>query len=288
MTAAMTEVAELRRPPVCVCLCPDANYCEACEGASEGGVVVTDVCTPEDHRGACACSCGWVKPGRGPAGAPLIGLLGRKRAGKDSFAAELVDRHGFVRVAFADPLKETMLDLDPIIRIDTDELGPLRPEFNPRPGGAYYVDRLAGLVKVVGWERAKEVREVRRLLQAHGVAIREHVGENVWVDAAMTAVALWRSGDMAEDLGCGCCFEPAGPTPVVITDVRFPNEAAAIKAAGGSLIRIIRPGQDTLDDHISETALDDWPADREVWNTGTLDDLRWHADAAVEMLCTPR
>lgn len=34
---------------------------------------------------------------------------------------------------------------------------------------------------------------------------------------------------------------PAGQ-PVVVDDCRFPNEAAAIRAAGGALVRIIRPG----------------------------------------------
>lgn len=245
------------------------------------------------HRGAVACSCGWHKPGHDTNSnpidrrAPLIGLIGRKRAGKDSFAAELVDRHGFVRVAFADALRAVLYDLDPIVKIETDESGPLRPEIATDGYGLRGMARLAWLVDAVGWERAKALREVRRLMQAHGVAIREHVGENVWVDAAMDRVADFRRGTFRlRESGCG--FERTAPTPVVVTDVRFPNEAEAIKAAGGKLVRIVRLGQDLSDTHISETALDGWPVDREVFNAGTLEDLQRHADAAVEMLFTPR
>ena len=35
--------------------------------------------------------------------APLIGLTGYARSGKDTFAARLVERHGFTRASFADP-----------------------------------------------------------------------------------------------------------------------------------------------------------------------------------------
>lgn len=44
---------------------------------------------------------------------------------------------------------------------------------------------------------------------------------------------------------------PAG-TPVVVDDCRFPNEAEAIRAAGGLLVRIERPGAGTASTHESE------------------------------------
>jgi hypothetical protein len=59
----------------------------------------------------------------------------------------------------------------------------------------------------------------------------------------------------------------------IITDVRFLNEAKAIKNRGGILIRINRDvGQDT---HISETILDDYTGfDYVINNNGTKHDLR--------------
>lgn len=44
---------------------------------------------------------------------------------------------------------------------------------------------------------------------------------------------------------------PAG-TPVVVDDCRFPNEAEAIRAAGGIIVRIERPGAGTASAHESE------------------------------------
>ncbi len=196
----------------------------------------------------------------------IIGVTGKKRHGKDTFAARLIDQHGFTRIAFADPLKRTMEDLDPWVRIEADEYGILYgPGVVSPPAPDDYV-RLSAVLKAIGWEKAKEIREVRRLLQAHGVAIREHLDEDAWVDAAMATA----------DLVDG---------PVVITDVRFPNEADTVTYSGrGFLVRVTRPGVENLDTHSSETALDDVPAYFEVVNSGTVADLHAEADDVVRQL----
>ena len=36
----------------------------------------------------------------------LIGLLGKKRVGKDTVAEYLIEKYNFIRYAFADPIKE--------------------------------------------------------------------------------------------------------------------------------------------------------------------------------------
>ena len=69
----------------------------------------------------------------------------------------------------------------------------------------------------------------------------------------------------------------APPAPVVFTDCRFPNEAEAILAVGGSVVRILRPGVDTGDTHPSETALDDFEETFTVHNDQGLDHLRAEA-----------
>lgn len=173
---------------------------------------------------------------------PLIGLSGKKRAGKDTFAGGLIAR-GATRVAFADPLKEAVLKVDPIIG---------RPPF---PGVLSPQDdvRLSTYVGALGWERAKTHPEVRRLLQEYGVAIRE-IDPAFWVRTGlMRAVSI--------------------DGPVVVTDVRFPNEAEAISSAGGVLVRIDRPGLVSDDSHLSETALDDYPFDLVVVNDKSAESL---------------
>lgn len=196
------------------------------------------------------------------AGAPLIGLIGKARAGKDTFARALVERHGFKRYAFADPLKRSILHLDPYIPATPmpGDPAPIRPI------------RLSHYVEAMGWELAKDNPEVRRLLQDHGVSIREHVDGLAWVTATMTPVAKTR----------------ADGTPVVITDVRFPNEVEAIREAGGQLVRIWRPGQPDTGGHVSENALNDYRADHTVYNDADEPTLWSRASVAYELLCEPR
>lgn len=182
--------------------------------------------------------------------APLVGLIGKKRAGKDTFAARLIAEHGFARVAFADPVREAALALDPWIDMC---------------GGN---ERLASIVSRIGWERAKEIPEVRRILQNFGTSSIRAIDPDFWMRHGMEKARR--------------CTE-AG-FPVVFTDVRFTNEARAIKAAGGILVRIERPSTDDGDTHASEVELDSYPVDRLVYNAGTVQQLNNQADALAASL----
>lgn len=173
----------------------------------------------------------------------IIGLSGYSRSGKNE-AAEALVQYGWKQAAFADKLREFLLAVDPVI---------------PGPYGTGNL-RLSVLIRDVGWEYAKDhYPEVRALLQRTGTeAGRRLLGPNVWVDA------LFRELEDA----------PA----VVITDVRFPNEARAVAERGGVVIRIERPGVGPARDkvgrvHESETALDDWSYDHVLYNDGSVRDL---------------
>lgn len=99
---------------------------------------------------------------------------------------------------------------------------------------------------------------VREFLQKLGTnAIRNGLHSNTWVNALMA------------DYEC----VPADRAPGgwdcdnwVITDVRFPNEAKAIKDKGGVIIRIDRPGIRAINAHPSETSLDQWDFDYKIAN----------------------
>lgn len=71
---------------------------------------------------------------------------------------------------------------------------------------------------------------------------------------------------------------------IVITDVRFENEAEAIRVAGGDIIRVVRMDADGEDEHLSEQPLPDDLIDIEILNDSNLDNLRWAARTAVERL----
>lgn len=175
---------------------------------------------------------------------PIIGLMGYAQAGKDTVGTLLTTGWGYQRVAFADTLRDMLYALDPVVvwySIE-DEHG------IDEPGR-----RVRDIVDCIGWEKAKVVYpEIRSLLQRLGTeAGREILGDNIWVDTAMSKVS--------------------GPT--VITDVRFPNEYRAVHAQGGHLWRIVRPGKTAVNAHASETSLDGYEADATILNDGSYDDL---------------
>lgn len=68
--------------------------------------------------------------------------------------------------------------------------------------------------------------------------------------------------------------------PVVVDDLRFPNEAAAIREMGGTIWRVYRPGLVTMD-HASERSQKSITEDLLLNNATSLTDLEKSVDAAV-------
>ena len=112
---------------------------------------------------------------------------------------------------------------------------------------------------------------VRDFLQKLGTdAIRDGLHTNAWVNALM---ADYKAIDYNDD------EQPELPN-WIITDTRFPNEAQAIKDAGGLVIRIDRPGVKPINDHPSEVGLDSWKFDYKIANVSDLKALT----GTVEMI----
>jgi hypothetical protein len=104
------------------------------------------------------------------------------------------------------------------------------------------------------WEGLKErAPGVRVLLQRFGSDVgREMFGEDFWVEQA---------------------FRGLSDESYVFTDVRFPNEADAIRGRGGVVWNVVRPGVGVANGHVSECALDGFVFDATVVNDGSLEDL---------------
>jgi hypothetical protein len=169
--------------------------------------------------------------------AMIIGLSGYARSGKDTAADHLISSYGFTKYSFAAPMKEAMYRLNPIVNSDT--IGPFRYK---------------SLVDVYGLDSAKESNpEIRRLLQVFGTEVgRDMFGENFWVDLTLNSIK---------------------ENNVVISDVRFKNEADAIKSVGGQVWRINRHGVGPVTDHSSEIDLDNYPFDFIIDNDYSVVDL---------------
>lgn len=167
----------------------------------------------------------------------IIGLSGYARSGKDTAADRLVNQHMFTRYSFAAPMKEAMYKLNPIVH--SDSIGNFR-----------YKD----LVDTYGLDVAKEnTPEIRRLLQVFGTEVgRDMFGINFWVDLALNSIK--------ED-------------NAVISDVRFKNEADAIKSIGGQVWRINRNGVGPVTNHSSELDLDNYNFDYIIDNDYSVVDL---------------
>ena len=165
----------------------------------------------------------------------IIGLTGYAQSGKDTLANILMDRYGYRRIAFADTIREFLYEVNPMVACS--------------PTGY-----LKDLVNLVGWDKAKQEPQVRRLLQDLGVTARKLIDEDIWVKIALRNLS---AGDR-----------------VVITDVRFENEAKSISALGGQLWRVKRAGVDAVNAHISETQLDGYRVDQIFLNNGTVEDLQ--------------
>lgn len=110
------------------------------------------------------------------------------------------------------------------------------------------------------WNGLKDVAG-RVLLQQLGVHYRETVDENFWVTKWVEQVTAARRAGLAQ--------------MVFACDVRFPNEVEAIRAMGGEVWRVERPGNPHINDtHVSETALDDYRRWDAVLCNDSLDHLR--------------
>ena len=97
------------------------------------------------------------------------------------------------------------------------------------------------------------------------------VSEDIWIK-----IALRRASECERD-----------GWNVAITDVRFANEAEAIRHAGGQVWRIDRPGAGLAGqtaEHSSEAGIPDHLVNQVIRNVGNLDDLEEAVDAAFHSL----
>lgn len=180
----------------------------------------------------------------------LIGLAGKKGAGKDTIADVFVKREKFKRVALAEPLKELIVkvfgvpleylndrklkegDLPELISIDYSHLDKIRDIVENEWGFVISRDQREAIENFHG----EEIYAVRELMQLVGTDIlRKNVRDDIWVVLLFSRI---------KELGCD----------VVVSDVRFSNERKALKAAGAELI-LIKRGYDSKDQHISENDL---------------------------------
>lgn len=184
----------------------------------------------------------------------LIGLTGAAGAGKDTVAAHLFQTHGCLKLALADPLY-------------------------------HMVSAMTGLpVEQLADRTVKEAdiawvgTSPRRLLQTLGTEWgRGTLGDDIWIkhlfrriDKYSEVLGRWQAG-------------------FVVTDVRFANEAAAIRGRGGHIIEIVRPTPlsgvpDEARQHSSEAGVPNELVDVTIVNDTDVAGLLARVDKALDWL----
>ena len=183
----------------------------------------------------------------------IIGLVGKARSGKDTFASLLP---GFERHAFADALKDAFAAYHRIPRCWCDGVDEDGTPIDREKFWAYHSRRDAGGVM--------EPVTIRQGLQRFGMAMRDTFGDDFWL-----ARLVERVGSFRQD--------------IVITDVRFDNEVDLIRGLGGMIVGIFRPECEEVSAHASEELANRVAevADRLIINDGTIDDLRIQAEGLI-------
>ncbi len=170
----------------------------------------------------------------------LIGLTGLAGVGKDTVAACLNMHHGFWPIALADPIRAMLEALLEDVQAPLEYIHARELKERAIPGlGLSY----------------------RRLAQTLGTEWgRQTLGGNLWLDIAHKKVDAIQRGDTHGG--------------VVITDVRFNNEAEWIHTMGGQVWRIHRHSAAPVRPHASENGIPAGLVNVDIYNNGSIAELQ--------------
>lgn len=194
----------------------------------------------------------------------LIGIVGKARVGKDTFATVLAEelfkltRQRYVLMAYAHELKmRVQKDFD----LSYDQLwGDDKEKQDLR-----YAKQLGGFSS-----NPVDYWSAREILQSYGEFYRS-IDYDFWVNNLFEVI------------------DDREYKKVIITDVRHTNEAIPIIDKGGVLIKIIRDADKVApthgQDHVSETAMDDFTnIDIVIENNKTLEEFKSSVKEVANLL----
>lgn len=221
----------------------------------------------------------------------ILGVCGLAGSGKSTVSSILCRERECVEVALADPLKRICKD---VFQFTDEQLwGPSEmrnaPDKRyPRVGFQEYpFMHPQDAADIIG-PGTEAYLTPRHALQQLGTEWGRRCYDSVWVDYALRVAktmlydATYQYSARTGLVRTGSNHLAYGEFPkgVVIPDVRFKNEVKGIKAAGGKVIRVVRPGaglKDAAAQHQSEKEQAEMPDelfDGVIHNAGTLEALR--------------
>jgi len=175
----------------------------------------------------------------------IIGLAGRAGAGKDTAARRFMNRWGYRQYSFAQPLRD---GLKAMFDMSDIEFGPDHKESPILNEVTFHSARF--LMQTLGTEWGRNV-----------------VQTDIWLRVAEHRINQFKS------------------PYVVISDVRFPNEAEWISRKGGIVLWVERDRDNMLSSeaaqHVSESMIESGDADGVIDNNGTVAQLNTEVDEWV-------
>ena len=178
----------------------------------------------------------------------VIGICGKKFSGKSTVARLLSEATGYKVRSFADKLKDVCCVLSGCTRLDLEDYDFKENKLVPEYLEAYCGDA--------------DKPTFRAFLQHFGSEVMRGINDSIWIDCT---------------LGNEC-------GNVIVSDVRFTNEAKAIKDRGGIVIKVVRDSVEAKDKHQSETHIDDIQEDYTLFNNTTLEELAEYVEILVIFL----
>lgn len=189
----------------------------------------------------------------------IIGLVGRAGAGKDTVASILSESQGHIRIAFADALR---VEISNAFKIDLRMMD-----------DRFEKEKVSGRITIARCDdrefiaRMQELghdihqhRSPRQILRWWGTEYRRQVcTDKYWLERMQDTIdSLMRTG----------------VRKIVITDIRFINEAEFVNSLFGQIWRVTRTSADSIKaDHSSESEQDQIRCSMIISNNGTLGQL---------------
>lgn len=172
----------------------------------------------------------------------IVGLLGRKRCGKDTAGEYLVKKYGFIRYSLAGPIKKGCQELFGFTeeQVDGDKKEEIDKHWGVKP---------RTILQIMG-------TEIFQFLMPEKVPELKKIGRYFWIHRFLTF------------------YEENKDKNICITDVRFKHEVKALRELKGFIIKIERGEQKNRDMHLSEQEIEQiTDYDYLIKNNGSISDL---------------
>lgn len=170
----------------------------------------------------------------------VYGFSGKKGSGKDTLAKMVLENNPKFKILhFADRLKEIC---SVVFNINSDYFHVPEMKEVPFEKPIFIDDYIFSLRRETGLELEKRgliANNPRELLQFVGTDYVRSVCDSYWVDYIINIIKR----------------TPKINKKYIVADVRFKNEADAIKAINGNILMVRREGLDSADSHKSETEM---------------------------------